>query len=268
MQGHTPQGYSWGKIQQNIPRQGESHKRPYTHMLERCYQAFGTVKSVGACICSPSSVIAAAHGRVNTAQPSALPFALRLSLLSPLVFSSLNFGASGAVSCCSRLCLFPPSLPTAYGCVYVPAVGKMFPDKYSFTPTTAPPTLKQPTVSVWMLINRYEISAGPLMVSQPLLSLLNYSAYVLWSSVPFLSSPPSFLFLLYHLISCPCLPFSSPLISISAISFLPFCCFFPFFIFLLLNFHLCLISHLFHFGILFPFSSFYCYFFLSCPPCP
>lgn len=84
-------------------------------------------------MCSPSSVIVAAHGRVKTARPSALPFALCLSLLSPL-------GISDFWSFWSRVLLLPSlALPAAYGCAYATAMGKMFPDKYSFTPTTQPP---------------------------------------------------------------------------------------------------------------------------------
>lgn len=97
-------------MQQNIPRQGESHKRTYTHMLERRYQAFSTVKPVGACICSPSSVIAAACGRVKTAQPPALPFDSSACNSCPLLsFYSPSFGLLEFLELCPAA---PASVPS------------------------------------------------------------------------------------------------------------------------------------------------------------
>lgn len=185
-------------MQQNIPGQGESNRRPtntHTYTHEKCYETFCAVKLVRACIYSPSSVIVAC-GRVSRAQPSALAFTLCQSLSCPsspsvsntrlFLSESLCLCGSGALSCCSRLRLFSPLFPTAFGCVNVPAIGRHF-----LINIHSPPPQPQPPAAYCVCLNANQFLWNfhwPTYGFRATAPSLNSSTHLLWCSFLILAS--------------------------------------------------------------------------------
>lgn len=164
-------------------------------MHEKCYETFCAVKLVRACIYSPSSVIVAC-GRVNRAQPSALAFTLCQSLSRPsspsvsntrlFLSESLCLCGSGALSCCSRLRLFSPLFPTAFGCVYVPAIGRHF-----LINIHSPPPQPQPPAAYCVCLNANQFLWNfhwPTYGFRATAPSLNSSTHLLWCSFLILAS--------------------------------------------------------------------------------
>lgn len=213
-------------MQQNNPGQGESNRRPtntHTYMHEKCYETFCAVKLVRACIYSPSSVIVAC-GRVNRAQPSALAFTLCQSLSCPsspsvsntrlFLSESLCLCGSGALSCCSRLRLFSPLFPTAFGCVYVPAIGRHF-----LINIHSPPPQPQPPAAYCVCLNANQFLWNfhwPTYGFRATAPSLNSSTHLLWCSFLILAS--SFLSLSFPVLVFPFLFFFPILFFVSYLS--------------------------------------------------
>lgn len=114
----------------------------YTHMHEQCYETLCAVKSARAYTYSPSGAIGAGHGLWMCYQGPALSSTLHSVSVTPspvlsvclsltLVFSSRSLCLCMLLELCPAVSIsvsfsLSPSLSTAFGCVYVPAIGRHF----------------------------------------------------------------------------------------------------------------------------------------------
>lgn len=153
-------------------------------------------------------MIAAACGRVNRAQPSALCQSLP-SLSCLFLSESLSFCASGAASCSFHLCLSSLPLHSLWVCPCA-SYWKTFPDKYPHphcpTAATHPPTADCVCLNANQFLWNFHWPIYGFRATAPSSKVLYLPSLVLSSftchSSCFLSIFP---FLILHLTFCPCL---------------------------------------------------------------